>query len=394
MQNSTERRFIEVGSFQAKKHGMAVCGDTFLSRAVREERRLVCTLSDGLGSGVKARVLSGLTAAMALRYAVEHIDLCKAAGIIMQTLPVCAERRISYSTFTIADVQEDGAVGIVEYDNPPFLWLQGAESGPCETTTITLAGGQNRDAVLHSSVFTPALGDRIVFFTDGVTQAGMGRRTTPFGWGYEAACAHVRACVAENPEIAADDLARSVVQQAGRCDGLRPGDDTSCCVICIRRPRRLLIVTGPPFDETRDAELARRVAEFPGRVIISGGTTAQIVSRQLARDIAVDLSSRHPDQPPAARMEGTVIVSEGTITVSRVAKLLEEGFTPDTSPAGVIATHMLASDIVEFLVGTRINQAHQNPLLPVELDIRRNIVRRIAETLEKKYCKETTVTYL
>ena len=54
-------------------------------------------------------------------------------------------------------------------------------------------------------------------------------------------------------------------------------------------------------------------------------------------------------------------------------------------------TLMLQSDIVEFVVGTRINEAHQDPNVPVELDLRRNIIRKIASLLETRYLKETAV---
>ena len=50
-----------------------------------------------------------------------------------------------------------------------------------------------------------------------------------------------------------------------------------------------------------------------------------------------------------------------------------------------LVTLMLQSDIVEFLVGTRINEAHQDPSIPVELDLRRNIIRKIASLLETRH---------
>ena len=55
---------------------------------------------------------------------------------------------------------------------------------------------------------------------------------------------------------------------------------------------------------------------------------------------------------------------------------------------------LLDHDIIEFVVGTRINDAHQDPNLPLELDICRNTVRRICESLERIYMKETKVRYL
>ena len=61
--------------------------------------------------------------------------------------------------------------------------------------------------------------------------------------------------------------------------------------------------------------------------------------------------------------------------------------------AGVVEM-LLQSDIIEFVVGTRINEAHQNPNLPIELDIRRNVVKKIAALLEHQYLKEVHVDYV
>ena len=42
----------------------------------------------------------------------------------------------------------------------------------------------------------------------------------------------------------------------------------------------------------------------------------------------------------------------------------------------------------------RINEAHQDPNIPVELDLRRNIVKRIAELLESKHMKRVLTEYV
>jgi hypothetical protein len=46
------------------------------------------------------------------------------------------------------------------------------------------------------------------------------------------------------------------------------------------------------------------------------------------------------------------------------------------------------------MVGTRINEAPQDPNVPVELDLRRNIVRRIAALLESRYLKECRLQFV
>ncbi len=102
--------FIEVDSCQRAKNGQLISGDVFLSENVKEEGRIVSVLSDGLGSGVKASVLATMTATMALKFAVSPMDIQASAEVIMDTLPICSVRQVSYSTFTVADISNTGTL--------------------------------------------------------------------------------------------------------------------------------------------------------------------------------------------------------------------------------------------------------------------------------------------
>ena len=120
--------FIEVDYSQYYKEGQYIGGDVFLLSRNKTENQIICTLSDGLGSGVKANVLANQTAHMAQKYAFSSIDIVKSAEIIMNTLPVCKERKISYSTFSILKIYYENSdhlrASIVEYDNPGFLLMR------------------------------------------------------------------------------------------------------------------------------------------------------------------------------------------------------------------------------------------------------------------------------
>jgi hypothetical protein len=283
---------------------------------------------------------------------------------------------------------------IVEYDNPPFLLLRDGREEEVERTEIALESSQNRK--LRFSRFQTRMGDRIVFFSDGVTQAGMGEHRTPLGWGWENVAAFLRNRAGAQPAISARDLARQLVAQAIDQDHGIAKDDISASVLYYREPRRLLVITGPPFSKTRDRELMTLAKDFSGRKAICGGTTADIVSRLLGRTIHMDLSYYDPEIPPAAAMEGFDLITEGTLTMGRVARILESGADPETLPPNAatrLSQLLLDSDIVQFAVGTRINQAHQDPNIPLELELRRNVVRRIAQQLERGYRKEVLVEF-
>lgn len=391
----TGESFIDVDYCQKSKHGQVACGDVFLCRKIKEEGRIVSVLSDGLGSGVKANVLANLTATMAVRYTAAFVDVRKSAKTIMDTLPICEVRKISYSTFTIVDLHDDGHVRVIEHGNPSLIHLRGSNPIAPERTTITL--DEWKDRLISYSEFQIQQGDRIVYFSDGVSQSGMGRGGMPLGWGQEEIARFLGQTVAADQEISAQGLSRKLVNEAFSNDGYMAKDDITCCTVYYRRPRRLLILTGPPFAREKDRLLADKVLTFPGRKAICGGTTATIVSRLLGRPVTMCLNTMGPEIPPASKMEGVDLITEGTLTLAKTAEMLERGPNAEAgreSPVRDLANLMLESDIVEFVVGTRINDAHQDPNVPVELDLRRNIVRKIAGLLEGKYLKEAQVAFV
>ena len=388
--------FIEVDSCQRAKHGQFISGDVFLSRKVEPEGRILTVLADGLGSGVKASVLATMTASMALKYAASAMDIQTSAETIMDTLPICSVRKISYSTFTVVDMASTGETRIIEHGNPPFLLVRPQGDLKIEKTEVRPPRWQDR--VISYSTFDVQREDRIIFFSDGISQAGMGEYRTPLGWGLANVDKYVREQIRWNPYISARELSRLLVAKAEEFDVLGARDDITCGVVYFRKPRQLLVLTGAPFDHSHDQSMAMMSVSTPGRKVICGGTTANIISRLLNRPIQIDLGQQmDPKVPPSAKMEGFELVTEGTLTLGEVLRLLEEGFVPEeikSNAAVRLASMLLDSDIVKFAVGTRINEAHQDPNIPVELDLRRNIVKRIAQLLESKYLKRALIQYL
>lgn len=391
--------FIEVDYFQKFKDRQQVAGDTFLSRRIKGEGRTLAVLSDGLGSGIKANVLSTLTASMALNFMTDLRDIRKSSEIILSTLPVCKVRRISYATFTIVDIDADGLVKVVEYDNPPFILLRGNTPLTVEKTIMKGRISRKRDYELSYSTFQLRHGDRLMIYTDGISQAGIGSPEFPLGWGDEAVHRTAGSLVGNAPDINARDLCKKLVSGAYRHNQFKAVDDITCAAIYCRSPRELLLVSGPPVNPEKDVDMARAVEAFAGKKIICGGTTANIVSRMLGRKLSLDFDPKnlYSDLPPASSMEGMDLVTEGIITLSRVAQLLESDVPREQiarSPALTLAEHLLQSDIIHVLAGTTINSAHQDPNVPLELDIRRNIIKKILHLLENKYLKETRLQFI
>jgi hypothetical protein len=385
--------FTEIECCQEKKHGENICGDAF-AYCKEEDGRVLTVLSDGLGSGVKANILASMTASMALKFARSDGAFMHSAQIMMDALPVCRVRKIGYATYTIVDFRPNGRVRVIEQGNPPFILLRGEEVVELEGHLHCSSTWEHRTLKVYDFQCEPE--DRIVFFSDGITEAGLGTKAYALGWRRSGCAQWLVGRVAQERTVSARRLAGDIIEQARlREPAGKPGDDMSCSVIYLRRPRRLLVLSGPPFDRGRDAEYGRMVREAPGQTVVCGGTSAEIVGRQLGVRIFTDLKSAGHGLPPVSRMDGVDLVTEGILTLTRTLKLLEG--QPDEScrtGAYQVLEMLRESDMIDFVIGTRINEAHQDPNLPVELDIRRNLVRQIARVLREKYLKEVNVRYI
>lgn len=389
--------YIEVECQQKNVDGQAICGDVFMSRKIKEESRTILVLSDGLGCGVKAHVLGTLTASMLLNYMKVNKDIRKAAEVIMKTLPVCSKRKASYSTFTIIEIECDGDTRIIRYDSPDCILLRGLESFVPVCEELSLSGDNNSGKLLYSYRFKVEKEDRIVFCSDGVSNSGMGTKRMPFGWGIENVGLFVKSLVRKQAYISARQLAGAVVDRACANYANKLKDDTSCGVLYFREPRNLLICTGPPYECSKDVLLAKQLKEFSGKKVVCGGTTAGIISREYGVPIKLELRNTDPELPPVSYIEGIDLVTEGILTLGKVQRLLES--YKDISflghgPADQLVRVLLESDKIWIVNGTKINVAHQDPNLPVVLEIRRTVVKNIVRLLEEKFLKEIDLSYI
>lgn len=379
--------FIEIGSCQLAKSGNNICGDKIITKKIPEQNRYITVLSDGLGSGIKARVLADLTASMAMHYAQNNEPIERASQIILNTLPIDSQKNIGYSTFTIVDVHLDGLVNITEFDNPSVQIFK--ENNPIilERKSFVVQGFGIRRSVYTYS-FIAKKEDRIIVMSDGVTQSGLGSRISPFGWGDTAVSLFIKNITETQKTISAAMLSKLILEKAKTNDNHKPQDDTSCTVIYLREPRNIVICTGPPFNEESDKKYAYKLSHYKGEKVICGGTTAQIISRELNIKIKVNLNSKRSDLPPSSSMEGIDLVTEGILTLSRACELLATDNMTEEGPAGDLVRLLIAHDKIDFMIGTRINASHYDPNLPIELEVRRNVAHKLANILETKYFKD------
>ena len=387
---------IEVFCHQKSFEGERICGDVFLTKRIPEENRIIAILSDGMGHGVKANVLATLTATLALNFTKEHKDTNIIAETVMKTLPECSNRKMSYSTFTIVDIEFDGTTKIIEYGNPQTLIFRGKKLYEPEWQCLLLTG-INAGKEIKTCRFKSQKEDRIIFSSDGISQSGTGTQKYPNGWGIDQVASYVEKLITDNVSISARTIASKLVNIAYQNDHFVSKDDTSCVTMYMRDPRRLILCSGPPVEPEHDGEMAKRVKQFQGKKIICGATTSDIISHQLNIAVTEGQQFDDPDLPPISFMDGIDLVTEGILTLDKVKELLR-GNNSQTrlgkGPADQIVKMLIESDEIHLLIGMRINQANHVPGLPLEMEVRPTIARRIIRVLEDKYLKDVFVTFM
>ena len=419
---------IDIDYQQLYKHGQRIGGDVFLLDRSDGSNIITATLSDGLGSGVKANVLASLTTHMANKLSFSPIDLNHSAEIIMDTLPIDKEKGISYSTFTMAKIvyANDKSfirVGLIEYDNPESLRFSGTSTIEWEKrqTVLNRKNAVKRE-VIFSSEFYMREGDRLIFFSDGVAQAGVSLGEMPvarprpkvyggktpsvraqaasgvgiMGWGEQNVKSFIEGVLSKNPNISSRQLSREIVTQAYKFDKYKANDDITCVVVYVRKPRRTLIVTGAPRSRESDRKLGDIIRNFKGNIIVCGGTTAKIVARELGTSVKSDRSPSG-SLPPASIIEGVDLVTEGMLTLSAVNerlsnKTLLKNMPED--PAKRIIKILRETDQIEFVVGTKINDDTDDPTTAAKIGVRFPLIDQITQSMRHNYLQEVEVTYI
>ena len=389
---------VEIDVQQKRPKGEIACGDVFQSNIFREEGRMILVLSDGIGHGIKASVLATLTATMALKYTTLHTKPEVAARIIMNALPKSSDGKENYATFTIIELETDGQVRIFNYDNPPLLIIRKGRFFQPKEYELKIKGEENTGKLLRCREFIARKEDRIVFMSDGVPQSGLGNNRFPMGWGMDKIEDFSLNQINRMPDISATKLARKIINQASMNDNFSIKDDTTCGVIYFREPRNFMLITGPPFYKIKDFDFVGRIQDFEGKKIICGGTTAEIIARELNLEVEIQHGHKKVDSlPPSAKMKGFEMVTEGILTLGKVEEILEN-YDSDTrlqdSPPEEVTKLLLQHDRIDIIVGTRINWAHQDPEQPLELELRKFVVKRIVKILIHKFFKKVKVEYV
>ncbi|NLN18855.1 MAG: serine/threonine-protein phosphatase [Firmicutes bacterium] len=355
------------------KDGEELCGDS--TQVISRGDATIAVLADGLGSGVKASILSTMTTRIAATLFDKGLPLDAVVDTLSSTLPVCKVRNLAYSTFTIVLIEAGRAAYLAEFDNPPAILVRDGE-------LVELVRHERRigdHAVTEASVELEE-DDFLVVVSDGVVHAGIGG-LIPLGWRWENVAEYVRRNSVHMES--ALDLARRLEKTCRHLYEGKPGDDATVLVMRPRRPVSLTMVVGPPEDPNDDARVAELLREASGMKVVCGGTTASLIAREWQVPLRIDLDTMSPDDPPLAHMPGVNLTTEGIITISRTLDLLKSGRRiEDRREAPYrLARLLMQADDIHFVIGRAINPAHQNPDLGGRLALKFQVIEELRREL-------------
>lgn len=373
--------------------GEELCGD-HVDVIEQDDGSTVVVLADGLGSGVKASILSTLTSKIISTMIAAGLSLEDCVQTIAATLPVCSERHVAYSTFTIMRIVDSNEAELIQYDNPSVILLRDGEEYDYPKTELNIEGKkifQSRIRLCENDVF--------VLMSDGCPHAGIGTEYN-FGWQREDIAEFMKTFYSVG--YTAKTLSTILIDECNRLYGGKPGDDATACVVRIRKREPMNLLFGPPSNRDDCDKMMSLFFSKEGKHIICGGTTSTIAARYLGKPLKPKLEFIDKDVPPIAEIEGVDLVTEGVITINKVLSYAKDYLNDNESysqwgvkrdGASLICRLLFeeATDI-NFFVGRAINPAHQNPDLPINFNIKMQLVTELSDCL-RKMGKRIKVSY-
>lgn len=372
----------DIGYKSINHYGEQLCGD-HVDIVEPDENSTVIVLSDGLGSGVKASILSTLTSKIISTMMAEGLSLEECVSTIAATLPVCSVRGVAYSTFTIIHLLNNETAEVIQYDNPQLILIRDNENYDYPKTEMNIDGKK-----ILKSVIKLRENDIFVAMSDGCPHAGIGIAYN-FGWKREDIITFIEGLAPVG--YTAKTLSTMLVDECDKLYAHQPGDDATACVVRIRKREPMNMLFGPPSNRDDANRMMSLFFSKEGKHIICGGTTSSIAAKYLHKPLRATLNFEQSDIPPIAEIEGVDLVTEGVITVNKVLEYARdylgenkyyETWSFKRDGASLISRLLFeeATDI-NFYVGRAVNPAHQNPDLPINFNIKMNLVEELSKCL-------------
>lgn len=382
----------DVGFYSLNKFGEQLCGD-HVDVAQGPEGAIV-VLADGLKSGVKASILSTLTAKILSTLLEGGLELEECVRTIAATLPVSSEHGVAYSTFSVIRIIDNREAELIVYDNPHIILLREGKRYEFPRTILEMDG-----KTIYLARIPIKLGDIFIALSDGAIGAGPGKAMNP-NWKRENIADFME--MMADGDFTAKTLATMLIGECDRLYGGQPADDTTACVVKVRERSQVNLMIGPPSRREDEKAMMSLFFSKEGGHIVCGGTTSQLAADYLGVPLNTSTEYLDPEIPPTSKIAGVDLVTEGAITINRVLDYAQNyladnqsyaqwSYKPDGASQIARMLFEEATDI-DFYVGQAVNPAHTEEASPVNSTIKMRLVAELAECL-KKMGKRIKVSY-
>ena len=382
----------DIGYLSINHYGEQLCGDHV--EIAENDNSTIIVLADGLGSGVKASILSTLTSKIISTMLAAGLDIRDAVETIADTLPICSERKSAFSTFTIIRLVNNDRADIIQYENPNVILLRDGKNYEMQLNTMRIG-----EKTIYHSGLNLRDGDIFIAMSDGVLYASSDGVLNE-SWDRDGLISYVAPLW--DAGFTAKTLTSIILDETSRLYGGKPFDDATVCVVKIRQRKPMNIAIGPPKSRDDNHRMMALFFAKTGKHIVCGGTTASIAAEYLHETVKVNYVSPDPEIPPTSVIEGVDLVTEGIITIDRILQYAKNYLKDNDSfkqwsykkdGASQIARLLFeeATDI-NFYVGRAINPAHQNPSLPINFSIEMQLVSELSDCL-RRMGKRIKVSY-
>jgi hypothetical protein len=335
-------------SAQSAKHAGDPCGDVFRCHRSPLATTIVC--ADGIGSGVKANVAAVMCVSRLFELLACEFSLREAFATVARTMTAAMGSDLPFVAFNVARVHADGRTTVLSYESPPPIFVGRRRAQVLHQRTLNLERAVVGEAQCHLEA-----GEGLLICSDGITQAGLGAGLA-LGWEADGVCEYVNDLLADG--IAFSTLAAEVHDRARRLWKAHAGDDCTAIMACCRPGRIVNILSGPPTDRASDRAVIARFLRADGAKVVCGATTAKIVGHCVGAPVQVEQATSLI-APPAYRLHGIDLVTEGAVTLNQAYNILDEDPAAYAEQSGVtkLCRLLLEADRINIFLGQARNPA-------------------------------------
>lgn len=373
----------DIGYKSVFHYGEQLCGD-HVDVVKDEDNSAVVVLADGLGSGVKASILSTLTSKIISTMIAEGMPLEQCVETIAMTLPVDKEKNVAYSTFTIIHIEKCERANIIQFDNPMVIMIRDGKHFHYPRKELEIFGKKIFETSLRLHK-----GDTFIAMSDGCPHASVGLSYN-MNWQRDDIISFVQSF--GHVGYTAKTVATMLVDECYKQYGEKPLDDATACVVKIRETKKANLMFGPPVRKEDDEYMMHEFFESGDIHIVCGGTSANVAARYLGEEVVPLMNSGVNGIPPLSEIRGVDLVTEGIVTMSKVVEyaknyvgdneLYKEWAYERDGASSICRLLFEKSTEVNLFIGNAVNESHQDEEMGISFRRKMELVKSLADSLE------------